>query len=71
MSQNKEQYINSHAESIRRRINDIYEADRCSHLDYAALEPSVDLLLDWFRNQPNALIAKIALSTIKRINRMQ
>lgn len=71
MAQSKEQYINSHAESVRRRINDIHEAGRCSHLDYSALEPSVNLLLDWFRVQPNALVAKIALSTIKRINRMQ
>ena len=70
LAQNKEQYIHSHCESIRRRIEDIHMAGRCGRLDYCAIEPSVNLLLDWFDIQPNTLIAKIAYDTLHKLNRI-
>lgn len=70
-AQNREQYITSHCESVRRRISDINESGRCGRLDYAALEPSVNILLEFFALQPNSLIARIARQAVERLHRRE
>lgn len=68
VSQGNEQYINSHAASVRRMIEAIHSKDECGSVDYMSIEPSVNILLEWFDKQPNSLIAKIAYKTINKLN---
>lgn len=60
-----EHYIKVHAASVKNLIEQAHQNDRVARLEYAAIEPSADVLLQVFRSAKNADIARICLEAGK------
>lgn len=56
-----ERYIKVHAASVKNLIEKAYQTEQVGHFDYVAMEPSADVLLDFFGKAKNADIARVCL----------
>ena len=66
----KEQYIRTHADAVKRMVG-LAMGSYCSRWEYVSLASSVDLLIDWLHQQPNAAVSRVALTEIDKIGRMK
>lgn len=63
-------HIKQHSLAVKRLCDEIHAQDyQCQPMQYASMEASAALLLDWFEAQPNARIAKTALELAGKIER--
>ena len=56
-----EHYIKVHSASVKNLIERAHQTGRIERLEYAAMEPSADVLLQVFRGAKNADIARTCL----------
>lgn len=61
-----ERYIKVHSASVKNLIEQAYKAGRVERLEYAAIEPSADVLLQFFAVQKNLDIARVSLNAAKQ-----
>jgi hypothetical protein len=62
-----ERYIRVHAASVKNLIEQAHQTGRVGHLEYAAMEPSADVLLGFFAGQKNGDIARVCLEAADAI----
>ena len=60
-----EKHIKVHAASVKNIIEQAHQTGVVMRLDYLAIEPSADVLLDCFRNARNADIARVCLESAR------
>lgn len=60
-----ERYIKVHVASVKSLIEKVHKTDKVCHFDYVAMEPSADVLLEFFRHAKNADIARVCLEAAK------
>jgi hypothetical protein len=61
-----ERHIQIHAASVRNLIEQAHQSGRMSRLEYAALEPSANALLECFRAAKNTDIVRVCMEAHKK-----
>lgn len=62
----EELHIHVHAASVKSLVQQAHQTGRISRLEYAALEPSANALLECFRSAKNTDIVRVCMEAAKK-----